>query len=495
MSKKIEEQVNRSFTKATPDISQTVIADCQNRTVYRAQPAKRTGVAFWKFATLALALILVITGVIGGFELGATAQAAVVALDVNPSIELKVDGKNRVIEAIANNDDAQIILQGMNLKGSTLDTAVYAIIGSMTVHGYLSEYTNSVLVSVDTKKEGVYNQIIDMVTSKIEVTLKEHNIQSSVVAQWVKDKDQAGAIANEYNISLGKAQLVAKIIAASEKDTSENATVYTVQDLVNRSVNELAIILAKYASNDIGELVTNGTASENAYIGKEKALSIALEHAGIPIDPSMDTGIDLQTHVDFDIEKGVMVYEVEFVYGNYKYEVDVKAVDGEVVKFDKKLRTYDGEKELPELTEQELIAKATEGVEGATNAQVVERKKYEVEITFQTETHLYEVEITPKGTIISVEKHAIADGNDNIISVEKIKQIATELLSHQWHFVNDQIEELECELSDDGSYYEVTIEVLGMEFEFRINAQTGEPMRFSSGNGGKTNGDDHAGDR
>ncbi len=169
MSRKIEEKVNSTFSKATPDISKSVIADCKDTAVLRpVNSTKRTSVNFWKLATFALALVLVVTGVLGGVELNATAQAAVVALDVNPSIELKIDKRNRVKEAIANNDDAQTILQGMDLNGSTLDVAVYAIIGSMTVHGYLTEYTNSVLVSVDTKKESTYNQIIDMVTSKIQ---------------------------------------------------------------------------------------------------------------------------------------------------------------------------------------------------------------------------------------------------------------------------------------------------------------------------------------
>lgn len=74
-------------------------------------------------------------------------------MDVNPSIELKIDSNNRVIKVVANNADAETILQSMDITGSTLDTAVYAIIGSMTTHGYLTDATNSVLVSVDTKRE------------------------------------------------------------------------------------------------------------------------------------------------------------------------------------------------------------------------------------------------------------------------------------------------------------------------------------------------------
>lgn len=72
---------------------------------------------------------------------------------------------------------------------------------------------------------------------------------------------------------------------------------------------------------------------------------------------------------------------------------------------------------------------------------------------------------------------------------------ATEWISRQWQFVDGQIEEIDVELSDDGNYYEVEIELFSMEFEFRINAKTGEPMRFGRGNGGNTNGNDHHDER
>lgn len=501
MSKKIEERVNRSFTNATPDISQSVIADCQSRNVSRPVPAKRSTISFWKVATLALALILVVTGIFGGVELGATAQAAVVALDVNPSIELKVDGRNRIIQATANNDDAQIILQSMDLKGSKLDVAVYAIIGSMVTHGYLSEYTNSVLVSVDTKKQDLYNEIIDVVTSKIEVTLKEKNIEASVVAQWIKDKEEIASIANEYNISTGKATLITKIIDASSKDTSVNATVYTVEDLVNRTVNELAIIFAKYAGDKVDEIVTNGSASEKAYIGKDQALAIALEEFGL--SSNMDTGLDLHTKVDLDIENGVMVYEVEFVYGDYKYEIDIKAVNGEIIKMEKKALSLRDNPPDTELTDDQLIEIATQGIENVTNV-TIERDGKRVEVLFQTEEHCYEVELTPSGKVVGMEKHNIVQGGTDILTEEKIEKIALEILSRQLHFLDGQIEEIDCELSADGTYYEVCIEVFGMEFDLRINAVTGEPMRFGMGNHGfgdgtpgelpgGTDGDHHGG--
>ena len=62
---------------------------------------------------------------------------SIVGLDVNPSVELSINRKERVLKADALNEDARTILQGMDLKGVELNVAVNAIVGSMVSNGYL----------------------------------------------------------------------------------------------------------------------------------------------------------------------------------------------------------------------------------------------------------------------------------------------------------------------------------------------------------------------
>lgn len=54
-----------------------------------------------------------------------------------------------MLDVIANNDDAKVILEGMDLKGSGINVAVNALIGSMVKNGYIDELANSILISVD----------------------------------------------------------------------------------------------------------------------------------------------------------------------------------------------------------------------------------------------------------------------------------------------------------------------------------------------------------
>ena len=60
-----------------------------------------------------------------------------IGIDVNPSITVTVNKKEKVLDVTANNDDARIILEGMDLAGSDINVAINALIGSMDKNGYI----------------------------------------------------------------------------------------------------------------------------------------------------------------------------------------------------------------------------------------------------------------------------------------------------------------------------------------------------------------------
>lgn len=89
-------------------------------------------------------------------------------------------------------------------------------------------------------------------------------------------------------------------------------------------------------------------------IGKDKAKSIALEHAGL----SADKVTGLKAELDKDDSK----YEVEFRYNNYEYDYDIDAYSGKVLKNDKE---YDGPTEAPPKATEKATEKATKATEAA----------------------------------------------------------------------------------------------------------------------------------
>ena len=398
--KKIEKRVNKAFTNATPNNFERVAQDCQ-RTPQQTAVRSRQSI-FWKVSTCALAFILVVAVLFGGISLNTQyASAATITLDVNPSVELKVNGKQRIVSAVAQNKDGEIILAGMedDLKGCSLKVAVNAIIGSMFRNGYLSELTNSVLVSVDSDKS-LYEQLVQTVTTEIEISLKGNAIDASVVSQWLTNDDAINALVAKYDISRGKAQLIHKI--ASQKDEEGNA-LYTEEQLVALSVNELGIILGNLGVEDVTQ---SGSSSEKAYIGTEQALQIALEKLGMEGLTAESEGLNVRKNkVDFD--DGVMVYEIEFVYGGYEYDVEIGAISGEVLSFECALREFNPDENATELTEEEIVAlaHANAGVTDATtvNTEISVCRYYRITVytvSFETEENYFEYDIDVYGNIL-----------------------------------------------------------------------------------------------
>ena len=90
-----------------------------------------------------------------------------VTLDVNPSIEIKADQEEIVLDVVALNEDAKIIMDDIEFEGTNLETTVNALIDSMIGNGYINKNTNSVLLSVDNKDENVGNAIKDKLSAEI----------------------------------------------------------------------------------------------------------------------------------------------------------------------------------------------------------------------------------------------------------------------------------------------------------------------------------------
>ena len=174
---KQEETLKKAFEKITPDVWDAIKNDIENeertRTVMVEEPETSVGknlvladdradkaetgrrgrtLVFRRFAAAAAVLVLLIGGVVGfnGYNVAKTV-AATISLDVNPSIEINTNAKDRVLSVNALNEDAETVIGDMDFEGADLDVAVNALIGSLLRHGYLDEYKNSILVSVDNR--------------------------------------------------------------------------------------------------------------------------------------------------------------------------------------------------------------------------------------------------------------------------------------------------------------------------------------------------------
>ena len=145
--RELELRLKKAVEACTPDVLDKVMAECET---YKENIVPFTKKKYRLGTMIAAAAAFVVVAGVGLFgAFGMNRVASIISLEVNPSIELKIDKNEEVLEANAMNQDAVEILEGMKLEGTDIHTATNAIIGSLLKHGYIDELANSILLSVE----------------------------------------------------------------------------------------------------------------------------------------------------------------------------------------------------------------------------------------------------------------------------------------------------------------------------------------------------------
>lgn len=380
---------------------------------------------------VALAVVLAVWGIIEFLD--EMDVASIVQLDVNPSIELQVDDDAEVIRAVALNQDAEKVLEGMKLRGADADTAVNAIIGSLLKHGYVDELANSILLSVEDKNEARGAKLQAELTEEINQILSATSVNAAILAQYVNDAG-VDEMADELDISKGKAALIQSILEV-------NST-YEAKDLAKLSVNELNLVLSN-PKNEVKDVVSTGSANDSAYIGRDKAKEAAFAHAGVAASDVRDV------EVDFDYEYGKMVYEVEFASGEYEYDYSIDAENGEVLYSH---REYDEDRAASS-------SNTTTSDAGTTNAG-----------TSNTDSTNTGSQATENAGVESNNSEATDIGK------EKAKSIALA----QAGFTESQVTRLKVERDIDDGRIEYSVEFTadGKEYDYEISGADGKILDY-----------------
>jgi uncharacterized membrane protein YkoI len=400
---------------------------------------------------------------------------------VTPSIELCVNRSNRVLRVTPLNEDGETVIGTMNLKNVDLDVAVNALIGSMMKNGYLSEISNSILITVDGSDELRSLELSAHVSAEVDSMLKA-GFPGAVLSQTASNDETIRSLADSNSITVGKAQLIQTLIGKNP--------MYTFEELSKLTINELNVLLEKQPMTET--IRTIGNASTGAYIGEEQALANACLYVGLEI-----SDVELTEPVELEFENGRMVYDIEFRKDDVKYDFEVDAVSGEVVSFEEKQKSK-GTVTEPQVTpvpaavdigqERALeIALAHANVPGS-EAMVQEiKKKHEngveyYEIEFFDDEFEYDYKVnSATGAIMKAEKERDDDAvpekagtssqSAETIGKEKAKEIA---LRHAGISAS-AAKKLKCELDREQGklVYEVEFKTDGYEFEYTIDAGTG----------------------
>ena len=313
-NEKMEQRLAAALEKTVPDDVSGVLSRCEARkgTVINMETKKTTKRRWTSLIAACLAVMLLGGGL---FYQRANAVASVVSLDVNPSIELKVNRSEKVLACTPLNEDAKAILadmsNGADLKGAKLDVAVNAIVGSLVRNGYLDSISSAIMISVEDKDTARAEKLQRELTSAVDGVLQTSEAKASVLTQTLTQDAAREQQARENNISTGKAALVNRVLA------------------INSTLKFDA--LAKLSVEELKDLAEAGAPAMP--IGKDAAAYAAEQYAGT-------TALDSVTaEVDPELDESPAHYEVELhtAWGEFEYLVD--AYTGKVLSGQKNLLT------------------------------------------------------------------------------------------------------------------------------------------------------------
>lgn len=413
------------------------------------------------------------------------AADSVVILDVNPSLSLSVDADEKVLSVEALNDDAEKVLGNMELKNTSLEVAINAIIGSMLQKGYLGDLQNAILVSVENEDTARGEALQQKVTEAIANAAQNGSLDAAVLSQLIHTDHAALAeLANQYHISLGKAALIQEVIA--------QVSTLNFEDLAPMTINEIALISA--SKNVSSSNVTqSGAASDKAYITQEEALNLVYKQAGVTAEDI------IEIEIEFDSKNGTMIYEVEFETGTKTGEYEIDAITGAFLKSE--LKDRDDSKEIPGYINAAAAKKAALAHSGVAAEDVLEIEIkldsddhvmiYKVE--FETRTKKYEYKINAiTGAVVTFESKnqenttnsssgsgTSTDGT--YIGASAAKKAA---LAHA-SVAESSTAYVKCYLEyEDGkpAYYCVEFKVSQTEYEYEIDLYSGAVLEYDMEN-------------
>ncbi|PKM73114.1 MAG: hypothetical protein CVU91_05985 [Firmicutes bacterium HGW-Firmicutes-16] len=321
----IDTKLAIAISNEVPDVLDDILSKCETRSGNKIEISNSNNKSNkWMksiYATAA-ALALLVGGyfVIGQYQMVHTVDS-VITLDVNPSVELKVNTAEIVLSATGLNQDGNSVINdikqdGVKLTGRKLDEAVNELVCSMVEKGYFSELKNSILISVENSDNEKSIEIKTRLLKSVGNALSEKGIDGAILGQIGTPNEKISELAEKYGISTGKASLIESIVAKT--------TQFSFEDLAELNISDLSLLAEKWIG-EMQNISMVGTPSSKGYISSEIAIDRACANLNIALNDNLEIGTSLE------LADGKLIYDVSVITDNMKYEYLIDAKTGSII--------------------------------------------------------------------------------------------------------------------------------------------------------------------
>lgn len=451
----MERRLSAALDKTAPDDVDGVLSRCTERKGTVVPMKKKNNRMKKWMQTVAACLAVLLLGGGGLLVQQAHAVTSVVSLDVNPSIELRVNSREKVVSCQALNQEAQAVLEdmdgGRDLKGVKADVAVNAIVGSLVRCGYLDSLSSAILISVEDKDQARAQRLQQELTGAVDGALAAGDSRAAVLSQTVQQDKELEKQAKANNISTGKAALIRQAMALNGSLTFEG--------------------LAQLSVEELRDLIEAG--APGMPIGMQAALEAAAQYAGLTTADITDADVDPE------LDENPAHYEVEFqVSGKGELEYKVEAYTGQVLTGQANVQPSTPVNPSGDIGMEAAKSAALKHAGLSTAVFTKAERDYddgrlEYELEFHTDSAAYEVTVdAATGRVLDYEKENLRGGTGSTdIGAQAAKAAA---LKHAG-LSEGQVQQLQVEWDNENgrAVYEVEFKSGGMEYDYVIDAATG----------------------
>jgi len=224
-----------------------------------------------------LSLGFIIAGCTGQ-ALEVSADDTYVTLDINPSVELIVTPKEKVIYANPLNEDGELLLADLDLIGLDLEEAIDLIIEEAINLGFIDVDAEETLVSVSAISQN--NTYGELIRNKVKENVNNAFLNRAMMGR-AEDKGFTPEFIEEaegYGVTPGFLFLAKKAVEVSDELLLEDALLMTQEELMT-IVHE-----ARLAQREVAQALRNAFFADRQLIVDEYLPQIQALEADIELD-------------------------------------------------------------------------------------------------------------------------------------------------------------------------------------------------------------------
>lgn len=162
------------------------------------------------------------------------AISASVYLDVNPGLRFDIAEDRTVVDVAATNADGSALIDGVRAEtaGLQLNDALAKAVARLAEAGGISKTNDTVLLAVVANDRAEEKKIGGGASFAIEKSMRKSGVYGSVVTCSVQPVKRVADLADEYVISVSKAQFIIRLLDFDPAYPAERLASMTISELV-----------------------------------------------------------------------------------------------------------------------------------------------------------------------------------------------------------------------------------------------------------------------